>query len=277
MHPTEDDLVLHYYGEAGTAKDGMSEAGIDAHLAACGDCRGAFEALRRVMETIDAAPVPEPGPAFERTVWARLQPALETAKRDPVGFSRLAGMFGGNRENPTGSGFGRGLVFAGGLAAIVTGVLVWQLSVPFTPAGAPDAAADADAHRERVLLTAVSDHIEQSELVLVELANAEPRDGGLDVSLERSAADDLVSAGRLYRETARQTGDLQVAALLDELELVLVEIARGPEALSAEQLQGLREQIDDQELIFKLRVLAADVRARQQSGRSSPGTSKRTL
>jgi len=261
MHPTEDDLILHYYGEAGVADADGREAGIDAHLAACGDCRDAFQALRRVMETIDAAPVPEPGPAFERTVWARLQPALEA--RPPARR--------GSWLSP------RGLVFAGGLAAVVIGVLVWQLSIPFTRTAAPETAADAEAHRERVLLTAVSDHIEQSELVLVELANAETDEGGLDVSLERSTADDLVSAGRLYRETARQTGDLQVAALLDELELVLVEIARGPDALSAEQLQGLRDQIDGQELIFKLRVLAADVKARQQSERSSPGTSKRTL
>ena len=271
MHPTEDDLILHYYGEAGvsdgaaseagTAEDVTSEAGIDAHLASCVDCRGAFQALRRVMETIDAAPVPEAGPSFERTVWARLQPAIE-ARPAASRWSWLSP---------------RALVFAGGLAAVVAGVLVWQLSVPFTNTGAADTVADAEAHRERVLLTAVSDHIEQSELVLVELANAETHDGGLDVSLERTTADDLVSAGRLYRETARQTGDLQVAALLDELELVLLEIARGPDALSTEQLQGLRDQIDDQELIFKLRVLAANVRARQQSERSSPGTSKRTL
>jgi hypothetical protein len=261
MHPTEDDLILHYYGEAGTAKDVTSEAGIDAHLASCSDCRGAFDALRRMMEAFDAAPVPEPGPAFERTVWARLQPALE--KRPAAGRRSWF--------SP------RALVFVGGLAAVVIGVLVWQLSVSFTPFGDAETVADAEAHRERVLLTAVSDHIEQSELVLVELANAEPHDGGLDVSLERITADDLVSAGRLYRETARQTGDLQVAALLDELELVLVEIARGPDALSAEQLQGLRDQIDGQELIFKLRVLAAEVKARQQSERSSPGTSKRTL
>ena len=67
MHLNEDDLILHYYGEVepadrrseagATAEDRRSEAGIDAHLAACVECRGAFEQLRRVMETLDAAPV----------------------------------------------------------------------------------------------------------------------------------------------------------------------------------------------------------------------------
>ena len=263
MHLNEDDLILHYYGEADA-----SENRVQMHLEACGECRGAFEALRRVMEAIDTAPVPEPGPSFERTVWARLEPQLS------------------NRENSTGKNFGwfnlRGLVFAGGLAAMILAVIVWQFDINFTrTADTPAAtqAADADTHRKRVLLTAVSDHIEQSELVLVELANATAPNasGALDVSLERNTADDLVSAGRLYRETARQTGDLQLASLLDELEMVLMEIARGPEALSAQQLEDLRTQIDDQELIFKLRVLAAEVKARQQNARPQQGSPKRTL
>lgn len=255
MHLSEDDLILHYYGEAGA-----EEAGVERHLADCGECRGAFRALRQVMDAIDASPVPEPAAGFERIVWARLQQDLP------------------NREKSTGKNFWRGLSFAGALAAAILAVIVWQFDFTLTRTPAVDTvAADADAHRQKVLLTAVSDHIEQSELVLVELANAETPEGGLDVSLERTTADDLVSAGRLYRETARQTGDLQLASLLDELELVLVEIARGPEALSAEQLEGLRAQIVDQQLIFKLRVLASEVEARQQSARPQQASSKRSL
>jgi hypothetical protein len=125
------------------------------------------------------------------------------------------------------------------------------------------------------MLTAVSDHIEQSEVVLVELANTAPGQGRVDVSLERTAADDLVSAGRLYRETARETGNLQLAELLEELELVLVDIARGPDALSADQLTAIRDQIEQQQLLFKLRVLAAEVKLRQQS--AAQATSQRTL
>lgn len=256
MHPTEDELILHYYGEAEA-----SEHGVEAHLESCDGCRVAFQALRQVMETIDAAPVPEPAAGFERSVWARLAPALN---------DRPA------RTLPRWSF--RSLSFAGGLAAVVIGILLWQFDITLTRSAIDEGlTADAASHRERVLLTAVSDHIEQSQLVLVELANAQPQDGDLDVSLERTTADDLVSAGRLYRETALQTGELQLAALLDDLELVLVEIARGPEALSADQLEAVRAQIDKQELIFKLRVLAADVKARQQTPRPSQATSKRTL
>ena len=252
MHLNEEDLILHYYGE-----DEPAERGVTAHLASCAECGAAWQQLRRVMETIDAAPAPEPGPGFERDVWARLAPALET--RPSAGGWRA--WFGAPR-----------LVLVGGLAAIV--LVVGALRLTTDPAPAPEAAAaDAETHRERVMLAAVSEHIEQSQVVLVELANAETRDGDVDVSLERTAADDLVSSGRLYRETALATGNMQLAALLEELEMVLVDIARGPEALSAEQLSAIRRQIETQELIFKLQVLGADVKAR----REAPPTSQRTL
>lgn len=248
MHLNEDDLILHYYGEAQGA-----EAGITAHLDACAECGAAWQQLRRVMEAIDAAPVPEPSPSFERNVWARLE--SEVFREHSTGKSSgWRAWFSGPR-----------LALAGGLAAIVFVVGALRMSTTAPPAETLAGDTAAGAHREQVMLTAVSDHIEQSQVVLVELANAEPDGDDIDVSLERDAADDLVSAGRLYRETARETGNLQLAALLEELELVLVEIARGPGALSAEELDALRAQIEAQQLIFKLQVLGADVKARRES------------
>ena len=44
--------------------------------------------------------------------------------------------------------------------------------------------------------------------------NAPESGGGAEFDFERASADDLVSSGRLYRETARQNGDLQLAQML---------------------------------------------------------------
>jgi Putative zinc-finger len=40
MHPTHDDLVLHYYGESGD-----ETARLDLHLATCAACRTALHQL----------------------------------------------------------------------------------------------------------------------------------------------------------------------------------------------------------------------------------------
>ena len=50
-HPSADELVLHYYGEANGELKGPV---IDAHMAACGECRASFESLRTVLSAVVA-------------------------------------------------------------------------------------------------------------------------------------------------------------------------------------------------------------------------------
>jgi hypothetical protein len=108
--------------------------------------------------------------------------------------------------------------------------------------------------RERVLLIAVGDHLERSQMVLVELANAHTRDA-LDISAERQSADELLAPNRLYRQTAAQMGQTNVADLLDDLERVLVEVARGPSQESMRQLAEIQQRIESQGILFKVKVI----------------------
>jgi hypothetical protein len=120
------------------------------------------------------------------------------------------------------------------------------------------------AVRERILLVAIGDHLERSQMVLVELANA-PTDGPLDVSAERASANDLVSANRLYRQTAARSGETALVSMLEELERVLVEVAAGPERLSPASLGELQRRIESRGLLFKIRVVGSQVREREKA------------
>jgi hypothetical protein len=124
---------------------------------------------------------------------------------------------------------------------------------------APAAVADDAMVRERVLLIAVGDHLERSQMVLVELAHADAS-GELDISAERQLADDLVASNRLYRQTAQQMGHANVARLLDELERVLVEVARGPSTVSMDQLADIQQRIESQGILFKVKVIRSELR-----------------
>ena len=125
--------------------------------------------------------------------------------------------------------------------------------LPVATAPAPRIAlADEAMVRERVLLIAVGDHLERSQMVLVELAHADTS-GELDISAERQLADDLVASNRLYRQTAQQMGQANVAGLLDELERVLVEVARGPSTMTMPQLADIQQRIESQGILFKVR------------------------
>src|SRR4051812_39187608 len=71
-HVTEEDLILHHYGEL----DPRDDTRAAAHLTECIACHGRYTRLQRVLAAIDAAPAPELADGFERTVWARLEPEL---------------------------------------------------------------------------------------------------------------------------------------------------------------------------------------------------------
>ena len=71
-------------------------------------------------------------------------------------------------------------------------------------------------------------------------------------------------AGRLYRLAARQHGERQFAQMLDDLESVLLDVARSPDKVDADDLRLLRARIDSQDLLFKVRAAAKQVHERQR-------------
>ena len=77
-------------------------------------------------------------------------------------------------------------------------------------------------------MVAVGDHLERSQMVLVELVNADTK-SAVDISAEREMAESLLQENRLYRQTAQVSGKTRMATVLEDLERVLMEIAHSPE------------------------------------------------
>jgi len=234
-HISEEQLVLLYYGES------TEPAAIKQHLAECEACRSEFRTLQLVLNTVDSAPVPERGAEYGNVVWQRIEKRLGRRKRRR---------------------FSQWWIWAPAMAALlVSAFLAGRLT---HKPSAPELAKNQQI-RERILLVAVGDHLERSQMVLAELSNAPDRKGKLDISDERAMASELVDDNRLYRQTARSTGDTAVANVLDDLERVLIEIAHSPTELSSGQLEDLRQQIEERGLLFKVRVLGSKVREQEVS------------
>src|SRR4051812_40764092 len=255
-HLSEDDLVLHFYGE--------DVARADSHLAACAECQVSFARLQRLMAFIDSAPAVEAVAGFERLAWARLEPSLQ--RRPERGWLSWFVL------SPSRLAFAAGVVLLVG-AAFMAGRLMPR--APTERAAAPLAVRTAQQVPERILLVDLGEHLDRSQRMLVELASADDTIGSVDMTLEQSRAEQLVAANRLYRQTAASTGDAAIASVLDDLERVLVDIAASPKTMTQEELDAVRRRIESKELLFKVRVMASQVRARQQQAlpaRTSPST-----
>ncbi len=266
-HLNQDELVLHYYGEMSTAE----EVSTKAHLASCAECLASYRRLQRVLVVVDETTVvaPELPEHFERTVWARLEPGLRPERRGWLSWldlspARLA--WGGAVVVLMAGAFvaGRMTQPPQNIVATTATPSATATTAPTRATTTTTAPAETAADmRERVLLSDLSEHLDRSQTVLVELVTGD--DATMDVANERGRAERLVSANRMYRQTAQSTGDTTVVELLDELERVLVDVAAGPAEMSARDLLDVRRRIESKGLLFKLRILSSEVRDRQQT------------
>jgi hypothetical protein len=250
-HLSEDDLVLHFYGEM----DAAAESEAVAHLGGCDGCRRSYTRLQRVLAAVDAMPTPALPESFERVVWARLEPTLPTRRgwltQWVVGPARLAWI-------------------SAVLVLVAAAFFAGRLTTPPT-GSAPTPTVSAADVRERILLSDLGEHLDRSQAMLIELVSADQPDGrdDVDISLERERAEELVAANRLYRQTVSARGNTagvntSVTQLLDELEKLLVELAASPDHLSAEDMERVQQQVAAKDLLFKVRVVSTALRARQQ-------------
>ena len=249
-HPPDDDLVLLFYGELPEDQ----QADVSAHIGGCAPCREAYHALTRTLHLAGTFQAPDPGADFEARVWSRLEPEVARHRGARPGISRM-------------------LAWAAALAMMAGGTWWVATRVPAPPVPAVadvGTAGPADQFRERVLLSAVDAHLEQTEMLFVELLNA-PAEESTSLDYARQTAGDLVASGRLYRETALDTGDAHLVAMLDELEPVLVEVARSGDRPDSRNFRALRGRIEQDDLLFKVRAVSADIQDRQDRTPSGEG------
>ena len=235
-HCSDEDLLLEYYGEAPTASP---------HLDACGECSVRYRELRALLDsvTLDA---PARGDHYGLEVWQAIRhrlPDRQPSWRD---------MF-----NPRWAFAAFAAVVL--LTAGFTVGRMWppaEQAVVRTDTRHTDVAATDEQAQRRALLLAVSEHFDRSDRVLVEIMNAA---GPRDLTKEQAWAGDLVSASRLYRQSAIAINEPGMAAVLEEVERVLLDIVHEPSRATAADLEDIRRRIDSAALLFKVRVMTNEL------------------
>ena len=245
-HLSEQELILHFYGETRNA---------ERHLTDCSTCAAEFSQIRATLSAIDY-PVPERMADYEAQLWSTLKPRLDVSE------SPKASMWHALLQP-------RKWAVVGALAVLVVAAFLAGRYLPRHEQPNPVAKVETPkAANDRVLMVAVGDHLDRTEMILVELANT-PAEGKVDISAERELAQNLVNENRLYRQTAQRDKDAEIANVLDQVERVLIDISHHPDSVSGKELEELQQRIQSQGVLFKVRVIESKVKARSRNERSS--------
>jgi hypothetical protein len=232
-HATDEELVELYYG-----------AGDEAtrhHVDDCAVCRDAFVRWQETLDAVKEYPVPHRPANYGAAVWARVQARLPKKQRRLVA--------------------NRWWILTPALAAALAVAFLAGSWTEHNRAVKPNGSAPTDKERERVLLLSIGNHLERSEIVLTELMHADPRTA--DLTAERDVARDLVNENRLLRDRAAQTGDAADAALLEDVQRVLLDLANGS-VDSAGDVEAVQRRIEDGSLLFKVRIRSVNAYKRGQ-------------
>jgi hypothetical protein len=248
-HLSDDQLVLLYYREP------LDEAGLDGHLGACAACLGRFQTLSRVLQVVAQDEVPEPSGDFESRMMALVTDRVRNEERGKVlRFpSRLTR-------------------YVAAVAAIAA-CLVVAFTVGRRIGRVEEQTFTAAQSQERVLLTALGEHLGRSRVTLVQIKNGEVSEA--DLKALQAAADNLVNASRLFRAAAERAGEGQIAGVMEETERLLVGFASAPAGDAKTELDGLRKRVDSKDLLFRLQVMEGQVEKREKD--IAPSISRSTL
>src|ERR1700739_131575 len=231
-HLGDDELVELYYGE------GTGES--SAHLEACREWSAQYARFKRSLDAVDSAEVPQRSADYGDHIWEALQPQLIPYPKKTEGWRHWTHW--------------RAAILLAGcamlLAAVFLGGRYWEriTTKKTTIAVNPQAT-------QRVVLVVLTDHLDRSERLLVAWEHAGSKDRTDDAQLQ-SEARELLAPNQLYRVTANNAGDPELAGALDRLEGVLAEIANDPN-LSAADIKRVREDMNTKGILFEIRVLRA--------------------
>jgi hypothetical protein len=251
-HRTEEELIGYRDGEA------KERVEIAAHLKDCAECREELARIEAVFGALDAMPVPDPGADYGERLWQRIAPRL--GEKKPRWWETL---FVPQR--------------LAALGGVVTLVILAFVAGRWTGQPVPMGdQTDAAKVRERVLVVAVGDHLGRTEMVLMELENAPAQKGqkAIKISETQRRAEDLVEENRLYRQTALKEGDQAIVSTLDELERILLDIANSPDELTPAAFETIRKRIEEQGLLFKVRVVKQGLDERKANPDAKPAEGK---
>jgi hypothetical protein len=248
-HLTEAELIAYREGEV------SQRAAITGHLSSCQDCHAELARIKAVFAALDTVQVPDPGEDYGRRVWQQIAPRLP----------QKPGSWWQAWLEP------RRLAAIGTVAALILVAFLAGRVTKHTDSG--NISANREQVRERILVVAVGEHLGRSEMMLIEISNAEPKDSKqkqVNISAEQRRAEDLLEENRLYRQTALQEGDAGLASVLDELERVLLDVAHSPQEVTPAQLDAIRQRIDSRGILFKVRVVSEELQQRQQAPHVPP-------
>jgi hypothetical protein len=255
-HLSEEEMIAQAYGEG-------DKTAVEWHLEGCAECSKAFTALESDLAEMKFAEPPELDALYGERVWASLSGSLRA--------------YEGRRRNWLGGRLWRGLSYAAAcvllLAFTFIGGRLWEQKHAHNVAAINPQQKQPQVVPvpQRVVVVVLSDHLDRSERLLMELKHVDAESPEM-VSPLRDEARSLLAANHICRQHARPHDDPELATALEHLDHLLDELANQPGGLDMATLTRLQDETNAYGLLFEVRVLRSRLPELQAAAGGTKGS-----
>jgi len=245
----KDDLILFYYAEL----DRQADENIRAALADSKALQKQYTELCDFLDVQINATAPLPDRNFNQRIMASVyrqadsQASQSLQKSAKIKSGLMAWLLGAQWARYAGASMLSILLVVG-----VFSIGRWSAQLnPNVAQTATEISLDQFEPLEstRVLFSSVSDHLEVGGRLLRSVSND---DLPQDFRSRGQNIEDLIAFNRLYRRIVEQSGDKQLAHLLQQMEQVLIELNHTDG--QAEDLQNIKDRLEKTDLIYRLHI-----------------------
>lgn len=222
----------------------------ERHLKSCANCSAELAAFKMIVaeaSSLERAETPD-------SLWARIESELEV--KDAPFAKRISGAFIELRKKvnnvfrfPVPA-----IQMAGVLAILLIGIFLGR---NFFPIRENETLQPKDIEQtELKLISQRTEHyLEKSAILFLGIVNAEaPQEENSDWSTEKRVAQNLVKEAVFLKGGLSRTRNERVKQLVEELELILLEIANLEEEQDVENIELIKSGIDRKGLLLKIHL-----------------------
>jgi len=255
----KDDLILFYYGEL----DHNQNKELRKALAESSTFQQEYANLCDFLDNQTSLEVPPPEVNLNQRIMASVYQQAEKQNRPLVrekltGFKLLEWLGETYWHKLAGASFAMSFV-------VITVFVLGRWSTQLEPINeVAQASSDVRLKTEnqgyfnaeesqRILISNVSSHMEISGRLLTMVSNGNG-DLSQQIDSRRQIIEELVVLNRMYRRILEQSGDQQLATLLQQMESILIELNHTQVNAEDSELQDIKERIEQTDLIYRLKV-----------------------
>jgi hypothetical protein len=246
---------------------------INKHLQKCNRCTREFTKMQQTLGLMTQKENPQPEADFWDSYYERLRARMERDKEHAI-MSKPAG---GIEKMRFGRAWNPAVKLAGLAATLVLGIIIGRYIFVTVPSNTTQKEGTLIAGRTPTEIRNIDNRtvqlFEKSKILLLGLVNTEPSEmprGEMNFSIHRQASQALIRETSYLKDNLVTSKQRRLEKLIEELEIILLEIANMEEEEDIPGLEMIKSSIEGQGMLMKLNIQEMNTSLSTEDNPSAP-------